>query len=60
MTSDEVGRLQEAWKAKGDKPCTHARVVDYFEDFKGKKTGNLVCQECGAVFPDPFKQLKRT
>ena len=58
MTSDEAGRLQEAWKAKGDRHCTHARVVDYLEDLKGKKTGPLVCHECGTIFPDPLKQLE--
>jgi len=58
MTSDEAGRLQEAWKAKGARPCTHAPVVDYLEDLKGKKTAPLVCQECGTIFPDPLKQLE--
>ena len=37
MTSDEAGRLQDAWKAKGDRPCTHARVVDFLRVSKGKR-----------------------
>ena len=34
-------------------PCTHSRLVDYVLTTKGIKTGQLVCIECTAVFPDP-------
>ena len=34
-------------------PCTHSRLVDYVLTTSGIKTGQLVCIECTAVFPDP-------
>jgi len=34
-------------------PCTHSRVVDYVLTPKGNRTGQLICLECTAVFPDP-------
>lgn len=34
-------------------PCTHSRLVDYVLTTTGIKTGQLVCIECTAVFPDP-------
>ena len=37
-------------------PCTHSRLVDYVLTTKGIKTGQLVCIECTAVFPDPTFQ----
>jgi hypothetical protein len=33
--------------------CTHSRLVDYVLTPKGIKTGQLICLECMAVFPDP-------
>jgi hypothetical protein len=33
--------------------CTHSRVVDYVLTKEGTKTGQLVCLECTAMFPDP-------
>ena len=38
------------------KSCTHSRLVDYVLTTKGIKTGQLVCIECTAVFPDPALQ----
>lgn len=40
-------------KRKKTTPCTHSRVVDDVLTTKGTKTGQLVCIECTAVFPDP-------
>ena len=34
-------------------PCTHSRLVDVVLTATGNKTGQLVCVECTAVFPDP-------
>jgi hypothetical protein len=54
MYLDEAGRLQAAWKTKhGDKPCHHARVIDSLFEQDGQSTGNVGCQECGAIFSDP-------
>ena len=57
MTSDEAGCLQEAWKAKGNKPCQHSRVVDYLHSPSGTESGHLVCRECGEIFPDPLRSI---
>ena len=58
MTQDEAGRLQELWKAKyGDKPCSHGRMVDCLTADNQTQVGYWVCQECGAVFQDPFEKL---
>ncbi len=58
MTSRQAGCLQELWKSQyGDKFCTHSRVVDYLKTKDNQNSGNLVCRECGAAFPDPLKQL---
>ncbi len=52
MNLDEAGRLQDAWKTKhGDKLCHHTRIVDSLIAQDGQNTGNLVCRECGAIFP---------
>ena len=43
-------------KSKKATPCTHSRMVDDVLTTKGVKTGQLVCLECRAVFPDPIYQ----
>jgi hypothetical protein len=57
MTSDGAGRLQEVWRARGKKPCSHSRMVDYLYANDESEAGYLVCRECGAIFPDPLKQI---
>ena len=57
MTSDEAGRLQEAWQVKGKKPCQHSRMVDYLESANEIHSGHLVCRECGEIFPDPLRSI---
>lgn len=37
-------------------PCTHNRIVDEVRTLSGAKTGQLICIECLAVFPDPLYQ----
>ena len=37
-------------------PCAHSRLVDDVLSTKGTKTGQLLCIECKAVFPDPTFQ----
>ena len=59
MTSEQAGRLQERWKTRyEDKFCEHSRVVDYLRTNGSKNSGKLVCRECGAIIPDPLKQLR--
>jgi hypothetical protein len=36
--------------------CTHSRLVNDVLTATGTKTGQLVCIECKAVFPDPTFQ----
>jgi len=36
--------------------CTHSRLVDEVRNAKGLKTGELICMECMAKFPDPTYQ----
>jgi hypothetical protein len=37
-------------------PCTHSRMIDDVRSTKGAKTGQLVCMECQAEFPDQTSQ----
>jgi len=43
-------------KRTKETPCTHSRMLDDVLTTKGVKTGQLVCLECRAVFPDPTYQ----
>jgi ribosomal protein L40E len=45
--------------AHGKQDCTHQRIVDSHFDASGKRTGNLVCRECGAVIPDLVRSLSQ-
>ena len=38
------------------KPCTHGRLVEAVVSTQGTKTGQLLCLECKALFPDPTQQ----
>lgn len=40
-----------------DRYCTHSRIVDEVRRADGMKTGQLVCLECFAEFPDPDYHL---
>lgn len=35
--------------------CAHQRMVDNHYNEEGRRTGNLVCRECGEVIHDPVK-----
>ena len=35
--------------------CRHRRAIDAEISADGKRTGNLICKECGAVFPNDKK-----
>lgn len=38
--------------------CVHGRVIDDVLTRSGKRTGKVVCVECGATFDDPYHGLK--
>lgn len=58
MNSDEAGRVNEI-KQRGKRAvCAHQRMVDDHYNEQGKKTGRLVCRECGEVIPDQVKAVK--
>ncbi len=52
MTSDEAGRLRAEWKAKGNPPCSHERMVEVLTNDEGVPLGKNVCRECGSVLPN--------
>jgi len=56
MARDEAGRRRQ--KDEPKTTCAHGRLVDYEVSADGKKTGNLICRECGAVFPE--KDVRKT
>ena len=33
--------------------CTHSRIIDDMLTPEGAKTGEVICIECLAIFPDP-------
>jgi hypothetical protein len=41
------------------RPCAHGRLVDEVRNADGIKTGQLVCLECRAEFPDPALEKSR-
>ena len=55
MTSDEAGRPKGLGKIKFRGPCLHQRVVAYHQDEQDKRTGQLLCKECGKIFPDSVR-----
>ena len=54
MTSDEAGRLRAAWKAKGNPPCPHERIVESLTTTDGSPLEQLVCRECGGYVSGPL------
>ena len=60
--SDAHGFKHEIRSRTGDqepplnRSCQHKRLVDYILSEDGQKTGNIICAECGAIFPDPVQQ----
>lgn len=55
MKSDEAGRVNGIRKNGKSEICAHQRMVDNHYNAQGKKTGNLVCRECGEVIPERVK-----
>lgn len=48
MNPNKAGHVNEGITS-GEKTCAHQRMVDEHYNEQGKKTGFLVCRECGAV-----------
>lgn len=48
LSSNKPDRPGHAMKSRAE--CAHKRVVDYELSENREKTGNLICQECGAIF----------
>lgn len=40
------------------KGCVHGRLIDDVLTRGGKRTGKVCCLECGAIFDDPYQDLK--
>ncbi|MGB4066956.1 MAG: hypothetical protein WBK08_02880 [Nitrospira sp.] len=38
--------------------CTHGRLIDDVLTKMGKRTGQVRCLECGAIFADPYQGNK--
>lgn len=55
MNPDEAGRMDGILKSGERAVCAHQRMVDDHYNEQGKKTGRLVCRECGEVIPDRVK-----
>ncbi len=49
MSSNEAGRSSQGDKSQ--EGCAHKKVVDYELAETGKRTGNLICKECGTIIP---------
>ena len=38
--------------------CRHGRIIDDVLTKTGKRTGQVRCLECGAIFDDPYLGIK--
>lgn len=38
--------------------CTHGRAIDDVLTKTGKRTGQVRCLECGAIFDDPYQGIR--
>ena len=38
--------------------CVHGRLIDDVLTNRGKRTGQVRCLECGAIFDDPYQGLR--
>ena len=52
-----VNGKKEISKPKTARACVHQRMLDHHYNEKAQPSGNLVCRECGALLPDPAKNL---
>jgi hypothetical protein len=52
MMAKEAGPSSSKHEPKANSPCTHNRMVEDEQMPDGRKSGRLICMECGAVLPD--------
>jgi hypothetical protein len=38
--------------------CAHGRIIDDVLTKQGKRTGQVRCLECGAIFEDPYQGFR--
>jgi formylmethanofuran dehydrogenase subunit E len=55
MKLEQAGRVNGILKNREREICAHQRMVDDHYNEQGKKTGRLVCRECGEVIPERVK-----
>jgi hypothetical protein len=55
MLSNEAGRPIHGMKSQAE--CAHGRIVDYELSEDRKRTGNLICKECGSIVPEDNERL---
>jgi hypothetical protein len=60
MNPDEAGHVNRILKSGKRAVCVHQRMVDDHYNAQGKKTGRMVCRECGEVIHDPVKKREIT
>jgi hypothetical protein len=51
MRAKEAGPSSRKQEPPTRLPCTHSRMVEDERMSDGKKSGRLVCMECGTVLP---------
>ncbi len=52
MRAKEAGPSSSKHEPPASPPCTHSRMVQDEQTADGKKSGRLICMECGMVLPD--------
>lgn len=58
MTAEKAGLLRNTWNARnGGKTCSHSRMIEGLEPKNQRNRHSVVCRECGAIIPDPYKQF---
>ena len=52
MRAKEAGPSSNRQEPPAKRACTHSRMVEDERTAEGKKSGRLICMECGTVLPD--------
>jgi len=56
--SGETGMAESTRTTIAIHTCVHGRLIDDVLTRSGKRTGKVLCVECGATFDDPYHGLK--
>lgn len=54
----EAGMAESRLTMIAGTACVHGRLIDDVLTRSGKRTGKVLCVECGAKFDDPYHGLK--